>query len=150
MTQFVDEMYLANLIRRNGTCFIGWYLILVYKPTLGLAVFYLWGGVGARHFASLATQMDQLSGLTRKNRLTCLVFRHSIIFSTSYSFLLLDFRLDVKYYEAVRNLRGKLLFVRHIGFSVVKKKAAYHSAGSNARDFWPWDLWSWFWVVLFR
>ena len=29
-------------------------------------------------------------------------------------------------------------FVRHIGFSVVKKKAAYHSAGSNVRDFWPW------------
>ena len=28
-------------------------------------------------------------------------------------------------------------FVRHIGFSVVKKKAAYHSAGSNVRDFWP-------------
>ena len=41
MTQFVDEMYLANLIRRNGTCFIGRYLILVYKATLGLAVFYL-------------------------------------------------------------------------------------------------------------
>ena len=32
------------------------------------------------------------------------------------------------------------LFFHHIGFSVVKKKAAYHSAGSNARDFWPWDL----------
>ena len=28
-------------------------------------------------------------------------------------------------------------FARHIGFSVVKKKAAYHSAGSNVRDFWP-------------
>ena len=26
-------------------------------------------------------------------------------------------------------------FVRHIGFSVVKKKAAYHSAGSNVHDF---------------
>ena len=30
----------------------------------------------------------------------------------------------------------RTLFVRHIGFSVVKKKAAYHSAGSNVRDFW--------------
>ena len=28
----------------------------------------------------------------------------------------------------------RTLFVRHIGFSVVKKKAAYHSAGSNVRD----------------
>ena len=28
-------------------------------------------------------------------------------------------------------------FARHI--SVVKKKAAYHSAGSNVRDFWPCD-----------
>ena len=37
----------------------------------------------------------------------------------------------MKYYESVRNLRGKLLFGRHIKFSVVKKKAACHSAGSN-------------------
>ena len=31
-------------------------------------------------------------------------------------------------------------FVRHIGFSVVNKKSAYHSAGSNVRDFWLWEI----------
>ena len=40
----------------------------------------------------------------------------------------------MKYYEAVRNLRGKNSFCPP--YWILWKKAAYHSAGSNVRDFW--------------
>ena len=145
-------MYPANLIKHDRTCFVGWYWIPVYKATLGLAVFYLWGGVGARHFASLATQMDQLSGLTRKIDLH-VWFSAARLFSppcTASFFWIFCWTWNMYIMKLCVIYEESTLFVRHIGFSVVKKKAAYHSAGSNARDFWLWDHWSWFWVVLLR
>ena len=108
--------------------------------------------MGARHFASLVTQMDQLSGLTRKidshvwfsaARLVSPPRTASFFWIFCWTWNIYIMKLCVIYEEST-------LFVRHIGFSVLKKKAAYHSAGSNARDFWPWDHWSWFWVVLNR
>ena len=80
----------------------------MYKATLGLAVLTR-EGKGGPPFCLISFINGSTLRIDSKNRLTCLVFRHSIIFSTPYSFLLLDFRLDAKYYEADRNLRGKLL-----------------------------------------
>ena len=77
--------------------------------------------------------MDQLSGLTRKNRLTCLVFRHSIIFSTSYIFPLLDFLLDVKYHEAVRNLLGKHAFFPTVLDSLLLRRKPHTAARAQMR-----------------
>ena len=65
-------------------------------------------GSGCPPFCFVSYTNGSTFRIDTKNRLTCLVFRRSISLSTSYSFLLLDFLLDVKHihYEVVRNEGG--------------------------------------------
>ena len=80
----------------------------MYKATLGLAVLTS-EGKGGRRFASLASQMYQLYGLTRKIDLH-VWFSAARLFSPPRSASFFGFSAGRETYEAVRNLRGKHAF----------------------------------------